>query len=138
MAVEVFDFYTKEKLNVDKKHNLLMSNALFYVLLEVNGKSKEFSVQVPKKFHYERFYKYSDFVRGKVVEFSILIDYLKCNKEVMKSKWCLSDKDYYRLLTQLEYAFIKNYHTKGALWEWPLLLGVWAEDMIDRFIRRFS
>ena len=138
MAIEVFDFYTKEKINVDRKHNLLLSNALFYVLLEVKGKSKEFSVQVPKKFHYERFYKYGDFTRGKVVEFSILKDFIRYNKELMQSKWCLTDKDYYDLLIQLEYTFIKNYFVKGELFKWPVLLGVWAEDMIDRFIRRFS
>lgn len=137
MTIEVFDFYTKEKLNVDKRHRLLLSNALFYVLLEVDGKSKEFSIQVPKKFHYDRFYRYCDFVHGKVVEFSILIDFIKNNKELVQSKWCLTDKEYYRLITQLEYTFIRNYHIKGALWEWPLLLGVWAEDMIDRIIRRF-
>ncbi len=138
MAIKVFDFYTKEKLNVDKKHNLLLSNALFYVLLEVNGKNKELSVQVPKKFHYERFYKYKDFTFNKVIEFSILSDYIKWNQDLMKSKWGLTDEDYYRLITQLEYTFLHNYFIKGELFKWPLLLGVWVEDMLDRFVRRFS
>ena len=138
MAIKVFDFYTKEKLNVNKKHNLLLSNALFYVLLEVNGKNKELSVQVPKKFHYERFYEYKDFTFNKVVEFSILSDYIKWNQDLMKSKWGLTEEDYYELITQLEYAFLHNYFVKGELFKWPLLLGVWVEDMLDRFIRRFS
>ena len=138
MAIEVFDFYTKDKINVDKKHNLLLSNALFYVLLNLNGQDKELSIQVPKKFHYERIYKYNDFAMLKVTEFSILVDFVRSNKELVSSKWCLTEADYQRLITGLERALIKNYFIKGELFKWPLLLGVWIEEVIDWLVRRFS
>lgn len=138
MAIEVFDFYTKEALNVDRPRNLLLSNALFYILLKINGKEKELSIQVPKKFHYERFYKYADFTRFKAVEYSILSDFIRCNKDLVKSKWGLGERDYLRLVTKLEAAFIKNYYVRGLLWEWVMLFGVWIEELIDTLVWRFN
>ena len=111
MALQVHDFYTKEKLSTNRYHNVTMNNADFYILVSNDGKYRELSVQVTKKFHYERTVNYGDFVVSKANEFNVLVDFIKSNKALIASKWHLSNEDYTDLLEGLELALIRQHST---------------------------
>ena len=68
MQLQVHDFYAKEKLSSNRYHNILMANALFYILVSEDGDFKEWSISIPKRYHYERSVNYGKFKVAKANE----------------------------------------------------------------------
>ena len=112
MTLKIHDFYAKDKLSTNKYYNILMNNVTFYLLCNKDGHYKEFSCQISKRYHYENIYfNYVDFPQNKIIEYNVLIDFIKNNKELLMNKWNLSEEEFEDLKYELKFALIRAYST---------------------------
>ena len=136
MAVKVYDFYTKDKLSTNRYHNILMSSAVFYILLSTPKGFKELSVTIPKRYHYETtYFNYTDFVVNKVSEYNVLNDFLKNNEELLKEKWGLSKEELLEVREELKLVLVKMYSTCGFLRNALLEASVLFKVFVNRVLR---
>ena len=117
----------------------MMSPADFYILLKLDDTFKEFSVQVPKKYHYETtYFNYVDFPANKVVEYNVLFDYVKTNANLLKDKWGLSDEEYNELKDGLKLALIREHGTcsipRRVFLETTVLFKIWFDRILRRLV----
>lgn len=114
-----------------------MADALFYILYSKDGNYKECSIQIPKKYHYENtYYNYTDFIATKVMEYNVLFDYVKSNKDSLKEKWGLSEEDYIEIKEGLREVLIKEYFKGEILKYWTLLGTFLLKKFVRRLVRR--
>ena len=136
MSLEVLNFYTKDKLSTNRYRNILMFGTTFYLLVKIGEDIKEFTLQVPKKYRYERICSYRDFVADKVTEYNVLVDFVKNGKELVTEKWGLSEEEYEELIEGLKSILIKDFCTCGALRKWFLSAAVRVRSFIRKLVRR--
>ena len=114
-----------------------MNMATFYIMLSVDGYFKEYSIQIPKKYHYEpTYFNYIDFPSNKIIEYNVLFDYVKNNEEALKDKWGLSDEEYHDLRDGLRLALIREYSTCSIPRRVLLETTVLFKIFVDRILRR--
>lgn len=138
MTLQVHDFYTKEKLSTNRYHNVTMNNADFYILVSDDGKYRELSLQVTKKFHYERTVGYGYFKINKANEFNVLVDFIKSNKALILSKWHLNNEDYLDLMEGLELALIRQHSTCSFARKCILEAKVLFKFLVQKLYRRLK
>lgn len=139
MTLKVHDFYTKEKLSTNRYHNILMSSTLFYILISDGcGEFKEFSITIPKRYHYERTVNYGDFEVGKANEYNVLIDYIKHNECALEEKWHLTNIEYHELIEGLEKVLIQRYATCCDFTKLILFAGVCLKVLVKKISRRIK
>lgn len=139
MALKVHSFCIKDKLSTNRYHNLLMSTALFYVLISEEGRFRELSLNVSKKFHYKRFVGYGDFPIDKADEYNVLVDFILNNKGLVKEKWHLTEESLEELLEGLKLVLIKDYGTcsgfRKLMLRAPILFKKFVRDLLRRLKR---
>ena len=139
MTIKVHNFYTRDKLSTNRYHNILMSSAIFYILCAKDGHYKEFSCQIPKKYHYENiFFNYVDFPQNKINEFNVLSDFIKNNKTALIEKWGLSKDEYCELKYELKLCLIKAYSTCSFPRRVILEATVLFNLFVNRILRRIK
>ena len=116
MTLDVIDFYTRKKLNTHPLFSVTMTETEFTMLVEHNGRMKEFVLVVPKKYAFKRtILKYEDFKALKLREYNVLSDFIVNNKSLAQVKWHLSDKEVEELVAGLEHCLIENYAVCGFM-----------------------
>lgn len=138
MTLKVHNFYIKDKLSTNRYHNLLMANALFYILISENGRFRELSLQVAKKFRYDRFVGYGNFSIEKADEYNVLVDFITNNKAAIKEKWHLDEGSFSDLLDGLKIVLIRNYSTCSGLHRILLELPIVIKRFIRLIVRRIK
>ena len=139
MTLKVYSFYIKEKLSVNRQTNVLINNATFYLIVSADGEFKEWSVQIPKKYHYEMtYFDFTDFTTNKALEYNVLLDYIKNNEESLKDKWGLCDEEYIELRDGLKLALIREFSTcsfpRKVILEAEVLFKMFADRFLGRMI----
>lgn len=139
MSLQVHDFYTKDKLSTNRYHNIMMSGAVFYILVsEGEGVFKELSLNVPKRYHYERTVNYGEFEVGKANEYNVLVDFITHNENMLTKKWHLTDEGYCELLEGLEKVLVKKYSTCCEFKKWIIFARVCLKIFVKKFSRRIK
>ena len=135
MAVKVIDFHIKDTLRVHDIQAILMKEAKFTLLVEINRKTKELVVLVPKKFHFrKRPDLVNKFKYKKLREYEVLTDYLVTNKEVIQCKWHLSSDDFTELMLGLRLCLYRNYSLQAGLKKIFMV----GKGMLDLFVLRIK
>lgn len=136
MALKVLDFRIKEKLSINRYHNVVMADAYFAILINDDRGFRELAVVVPKKYHYERELKYGDFATIKVTEYNVLVDYIRSNKLLIQEKWHLTEGEIEELLLGLKLLLINNYSTctplRKVILRLSLLWKMWNKKLVVR------
>ena len=138
MALKVHDFYTKEKLSTNGFHNIVMANAVFYILYSVSDKFKELSIQIPKKFHYEKEVNTKDFKTSKATEYNVLVDFIKNNVEGIREKGHLNKEEFKELLEGLYLVLLQRYCTKTLPVKYVTEAFALLKILVNRFMRRIK
>lgn len=134
MALKVYSYYMKEKLSTNRYHNVLMNNATFYLIVNLDGEFKEWTIQISRKYHYENsLFDYVDFSLNKVLEYNVLADYIKNNEEALKDKWGLSDDEFLDLKDGLKLTLIREFSTCS----FPRKVILEAKVLFKMFVRNF-
>lgn len=137
MTLKLYNFYSPEKLSVNKHTNTLMANATFYLIFSKDGNFKEVTIQIPKKYHYEPvFFNYVDFSADKVNEYNVLDDFIGINQSSLKEKWSLSEEEYKQLKLGLKMTLIREYSTCSFPRKVILEARVLFDDFVNRILRR--
>lgn len=137
MTLKVLDFRTKDKMITNRYHNVMMANAYFIIFIEVCGKFKEFAVQVPKRYHYERTLGYGNFLSSKVNEYNVLVDFIRNNEAHIKDKWHLSQEELEELLDGIKLCLIQEYSTCSKFKSFLLSLPIFIAALL-RIVRRIK
>ena len=113
-----------------------MSSATFYVLVNFKGTFKEFVFQIPKKYHYETaLFDYVDFATNKLLEYNVLVDYIKNNKIAIREKWNLSENEFAELIDGLKLVLIRDFSTCGLVRKIFLKTAVLLKGFVNRILR---
>ena len=137
MTLQVYDFYTKDKLSTNRYHNIMMSVALFYILIsDGKGTFKELSLNVPKRYHYERTVNYGEFEVGKANEYNVLVDFITHNENMLIEKWCLTSEGYCELIEGLEKVLVTRYSTCCDFKKWLMFASVCLKNFVKNLSRR--
>lgn len=139
MTLKVYDFHTKDKLSTNKYHNILMNSAMFFVLVSKDGKFKEFTFQIAKKYHYEpTYFNYVDFNINKVLEYNVLYDFIKNNKKLLCERWDLTEDEYIELKEGLKLVLIKEFSTcsipRKVILETTVLFRIFINKVLRRIV----
>lgn len=135
MSLAVHNFCTKEKLVANRYHNLLLQNALFYIIVSKGEEFRELAVNISKKFHYERHVSYGDFETVKVNEYNVLVDFILNNKKELIEKWHLEEGEIEELLEGLKLCLIRDYSTCSGIKRYFLMLCVLLGALLQKFYR---
>ena len=131
MAIKVFDFRTVGKLSANC-YDALVNNATFVMMIDHNGAFKEFTVTIPKRYHFITLTEHKKYIPNKAKEFDVLKDFIVDNEQMLCDKWKLNDREYEELLDGLQECLILEYGKFSKFMKAVLLFPI----SLKRFVRR--
>ena len=134
MTIKVFDFRTTGKLSINGCYDSLVNNATFVMLVDKDGEFKEFSVIIPKRYHFILVTNPREYNVGKSREYDVLRDFIVNNKSMVCEKWKLDDEEYEELKDGLFECMILEYGKQPDLVKLIMLLPI----TLKRIVRRIS
>ena len=109
MAISVLDFYPQHEVRANTRYNFLLEDCLMCVLVVLNDKPRELAFTIPKYYNFKRVYNDKRYKVKKLLEYSILITYIEKNKEAVKKRFGLSDRDFNDFCLSLKNRLILSY-----------------------------
>ena len=109
MTIKVFDFRTTGKLSINGCYDALVNGAHFIIMVDKDGSFKEFSVIIPKRYHFVLLTDHKEYKPNKAREYDVLKDFIMDNKSMLCDKWKLSNSEYEELLEGLWICLIEEY-----------------------------
>ena len=131
MTIKVFDFRTVGKLSANC-YDALVNNATFVMMIDHNGAFKEFTVTIPKRYHFITLTQPREYIPNKAKEFDVLKDFIVDNKQMLCDKWKLNEREYEELLDGLQECLILEYGKFSKFMKAVLLFPI----SLKRFVRR--
>ena len=131
MTIKVFDFRTVGKLSANC-YDALVNNATFVMMVSHDGEFKEFSVTIPKRYHFITLTERKKYIPNKAKEFDVLKDFIVDNKQMLCDKWKLNEREYEELLDGLQECLILEYGKFSKFMKAVLLFPI----SLKRFVRR--
>ena len=135
MTIKVYDFRTIGKLSINGCYDSLVNSATFIMMVDKDGQFKEFSVIIPKRYHFVLLTDYKQYKPNKAREYDVLKDFIVDNKEMLCDKWDLSDEEYKELLEGLYECLIEEYGKFSDLAKCIMLLPITLKKFVRRIFR---
>ena len=136
MAIRVFDFRTAGKLSTNRYSGCVMSNVTFIMLVSKDHDFKEFTVSIPKRYHFITLTQPNDYTVNKAKEYDVLRDFLVDNEEMLRNKWQLNEEEYKELLEELKICLLREYSKIPGVIRELLLTPVYIKRFVRRMIGR--
>ena len=134
MTIKVFDFRTTGKLSINGCYDALVNGAHFIIMVDKDGSFKEFSVTIPKRYHFVLLTDHKEYKPNKAREYDVLKDFIMDNKSMLCEKWNLSEEEYEELLEGLYECLIEEYGKFSGFMKRIMLLPI----TLKKFVRRIS
>ena len=109
MAISVLDFYPQHEVKANTRYNFLLEDCLMCVLVVFGGKPKELAFTIPKYYNFKKVYNDKRYKVKKLLEYSVLISYIEKNKEAVKKRFGMSEKDFNDLKISLKDCLVQSY-----------------------------
>ena len=135
MTIRVFDFRTTGKLSTNC-YDALVNNATFVMMIDHNGAFKEFTVTIPKRYHFITLTQPREYIPNKAKEFDVLKDFIVDNKQMLCDKWKLNEREYEELLEGLQECLILEYGKFSKFMKAVLLFPISLKRFVCRMFGR--
>ena len=135
MTIKVFDFRTTGKLSANC-YDALINSVTFVMMIDKDHSFKEFTVTIPKRYHFISLTKGSDYIVGKAREYNVLKDFIVNNKDMLCEKWGLNNIEYEELLEGLYECLIVEYGKASDFAKWCMLLPITLKRIVRRIFGR--